>query len=180
MRKVVILLVCLSALTLPLAAQELWLGAGGLVIPGQGSYAYNTSHQEAQLSAGLLLPVSKRWAFNFGLATDTVKAQRWMVDHRFSDGPVAEWSRRYYALDVEAHYLLTPPNSRCDVSAFVGGTVYRSGDLAWGGYKGGLLVRYELGRHLTAGAELACRHSGAGPYGTYTVGEVAFRVGWRF
>ncbi len=179
MRKVVILLVCLSALTLPLAAQELWLGAGGLVIPETGNLAYSTAHQELQLSAGWFQPAGKRFALNFGLATDTVDAQRWLVRHAFTDGPVAEWSRRYYALDVEAHYLLTP-GSRLAVTAFVGPSLMRSGDITWGGLKAGVLGRYSLGEHLTAGAEVACRHADAGPCGAYTVGEVALRVGWRF
>lgn len=180
MRRIAVLLVCLFALALPLAAQELWLGAGGLIIPESGNAAYSTFHQEAQLSGGFFLPVGDRFALNFGLATDTVKAQEWLVEHNFSDGPVAVWSKRYYALDVEAHFLLTPKASKCAVSVFAGGTAYRSGDLTWGGYKAGLLTRYNLGKHLTVGGEVACRHSGAGPYGDYTVPEVALRVGWRF
>lgn len=179
MKKLLVLLCAVLLSTLAMS-QEVWIGAGALVIPGAGNAAYSTSSQEAQFSAGLFYQTESRFALSFGLATDTVKAQRWAVEHVFTDGPAAEWSRRYYALDTEAHYLLTPVGSKCQVSAFMGGTLYQSGQTEWGGVKGGLLMRYTLGKHLSAGAELAVRHSGAGPYGDFTVGELALRLGWKF
>jgi hypothetical protein len=175
----VFLFLALTALAVPAAAQELWLGVGGLVIPETGNAAYATMHQELQFSAGWLQPVSPRFALNFAFATDTVKAQQWAVDHRFADGPAAAWSARYSVVDAEAHYLLTP-GSKCAVSAFLGASLYHQRDHDWGGYKAGLLLRYTFGEHFTTGLEVAARHAQAGPYGVYTVGEVALRAGWRF
>lgn len=196
MRKSVLALVLFSVLALslgvPAAAgegsgaapaagvRELWLGVGALAIPERGNLAYSTGHQELQASAGFYGSVGKRWAFAVQLATDTVDAQAWLRRHNFTVAEPATWSARYYALDAEAHLVLTPQGSGCRLSAFVGPTLYHADGADWGGVKAGVAASWAFTRHLALGGELAVRHSGAGPFGDYTVPELALRLGWRF
>lgn len=177
-----ITLALVGLLALPVAAADkepcfsIYAGSGH-IWTGSGGYGYSLDKAEWQLQAGAEWRVSKRISIGLGIARDTATVSEWFIEHNFDVRKPPE-AYNYTATDLYGKFVINP-GDKAEVFALAGGTWFKSGDLAKGGYLAGVGLQYNFGKAFVQ-TTLKYRHVDQFLVPVANVVETGIGVGFRF